>query len=83
MSVIAPEQSEGAGPSTNKALSAYPPTKIQIVDQQGANQINSPAWVSSHARLPTPQDVESFARSYVLQAGVCAREEERLLGLKV
>lgn len=29
------------------------------------------------------QDVESFARSYVLQAGVCAREEERLLGLKV
>lgn len=30
-----------------------------------------------------PQDVEGFARSYVLQAGVCAREEERLLGLKV
>ncbi|CAN0415553.1 unnamed protein product, partial [Ectocarpus sp. 12 AP-2014] len=28
------------------------------------------------------EDVESFARSYVLQAGVCAREEERLLGLK-
>eukprot|EP00903_Cladosiphon_okamuranus_P007802 g7551.t1 len=28
------------------------------------------------------EDVESFARSYVLQAGVCAREEERLLNLK-
>ncbi|CAN0150637.1 unnamed protein product [Ascophyllum nodosum] len=28
------------------------------------------------------EDVESFARSYVLQAGVCAREEERLLEAK-
>lgn len=33
--------------------------------------------------LHLTQDVESFARSYVLQAGVCAREEERLVNLKV
>ncbi|CAN0217051.1 unnamed protein product, partial [Scytosiphon promiscuus] len=34
------------------------------------------------ASIRSLEDVESFARSYVLQAGVCAREEERLLGLK-
>ncbi|CAN0222855.1 unnamed protein product, partial [Hapterophycus canaliculatus] len=29
------------------------------------------------ASIRSLEDVESFARSYVLQAGVCAREEER------